>query len=174
MALRLRGLEVCTFGRQKPPFLNAGLLREIGACYHSTRDTSLTAATGDHGPFDLIFEATGTSPIVFEAMNVLGKNGVLVLSSVTGGGRSVEVPADRINLGFVLGNKVVVGTVNANRDHFEEGVRDLAHAELQWPGWLSKLLTHPVEGLDRYGEAMRLLTEGKDVIKVFVKVSEGP
>jgi threonine dehydrogenase-like Zn-dependent dehydrogenase len=98
----------------------------------------------------------------------------LVLSSVTGGSRSVEVPADRINLGFVLGNKVVVGTGNANRDHFEEGVRDLANAELQWPGWLPKLLTHPIEGLDRYREAMRLLTEGKDVIKVFVKVSEGP
>ena len=174
MALRLRGLEVCTFGLRKPPYLNSGLLREIGACYHSTRDTSLTDAAGDHGPFDLIFEATGYSPIVFEAMNVLGKNGVLVLSSVTGGGRSVEVPADRINLGFVLGNKVVVGTVNANRDHFEEGVRDLAHAELQWPGWLPKLLTHPVKGLDRYAEAMRLLTEGMDVIKVFVKVSERP
>jgi len=174
MALRLRGLEVCAFGLRKPPYLNAVLLREIGACYHSTRDTSLTDATGDHGPFDMIFEATGYSPIVFEAMNVLGKNGVLVLSSVTGGGRTVEVPADRINLGFVLGNKVVVGTVNANRDHFEEGVRDLAHAELQWPGWLAKLLTHPVEGLDRYGEAMRLLTEGTDVIKVSVKVSEGP
>jgi len=64
--------------------------------------------------------------------------------------------------------------VNANREHFEEGVRDLAHAELQWPGWLQKLLTHPVEGLDRYMEAMRLLTEGTDFIKVFVKVSERP
>ncbi len=64
--------------------------------------------------------------------------------------------------------------MNANRDHFEAGVRDLAHAELQWPGWLSKLLTHPVEGLVRYREAMRLLTEGTDVIKVFVKVSDGP
>lgn len=70
--------------------------------------------------------------------------------------------------------KVVVGTVNANRNHFEEGVRDLALAELQWPGWLPKLLTHPVKGLDRYMEAMRLLTEGTDVIKVFVRVSDGP
>jgi hypothetical protein len=58
---------------------------------------------------------------VFEAMQALGKNGVLVLSSVTGGDRRVEVPADRINLEFVLGNKVMVGTVNANREHFELG-----------------------------------------------------
>lgn len=174
MVLRLRGLEVCAFGLRKPPYLNANLLGEIGACYHSTRDSTLAGESGEHGPFDLIFEATGYSPIVFEAMNVLGKNGVLVLSSVTGGGRTVEVPADRINLGFVLGNKVVVGTVNANREHFEAGVRDLAHARLQWPGWLPMLLTHPVEGLGRYTEAMRLLKEGADVIKVFVKVSGEP
>ena len=31
----------------------------------------------------------------------------------------MDVPADRINLEFVLGNKVMVGTVNANREHFE-------------------------------------------------------
>ena len=56
-------------------------------------------------------------------MQALGKNGVLVLSSVTGGDQHVEVPADRINLEFVLGNKVMVGTVNANREYFETGVR---------------------------------------------------
>lgn len=171
MALRLRGLAVCAFGRQKPPYLNADLLREIGACYHSTRDTTLAEESGEHGPFDLIFEATGYSPLVFEAMNVLGKNGVLVLSSVTGGGRSVEVPADRINLGFVLGNKVVVGTVNAGREHFEAAVRDLSHCRLQWPGWLAALLTHPVEGLAGYAKAMKLLREGTGVVKVFVRVS---
>ena len=57
-----------------------------------------------YGPFDLIFEATGFSPIVFESMQALNKNGVLVLSSVTGGDRAVEVLADKINLQFVLGN----------------------------------------------------------------------
>jgi threonine dehydrogenase-like Zn-dependent dehydrogenase len=171
LALRLRGLTVCTFGRTKPPYRNSDLLGEIGGCYHSTKDVSITEDSREHGPFDIIFEATGFSPLAFEAMNILGKNGVLVLSSVTGGGRTVEVPADRINLGFVLGNKVVVGTVNANREYFETGVRDLAQAELTWPGWLPKLLTHPVEGLDRYGEMMNLLTGARDAIKVFVKVA---
>ena len=68
-----------------------------------------------YGPFDLIFEATGASSVVFESMQALGKNGVLVLSSVTGRDRKMEIPADRINLEFVLGNKVMVGTVNVNR-----------------------------------------------------------
>ena len=75
-------------------------------------------------------------------MQALGKNGVLVLSSVTGGDQHASrCPADRINLGFVLGNKVMVGTVNANREYFELGVRDMAQAEAQYPGWLGQLAT---------------------------------
>ena len=64
----------------------------------------------------------------------------------------IEVPADKINLEFVLGNKVMVGTVNANREYFEMGVKDLAQAEAEYPGWLSRLLTHPVKGLENYRE----------------------
>jgi hypothetical protein len=105
-------------------------------------------------------------------MEHLGKNGVLILSSVTGGGRNVQVPADMINLGFVLGNKVMVGTVNANREYFEAGVYDLSRAELEFPGWLSKLLTHPVEGLENYGDMMRMLTSEKQAIKVYVTVGQ--
>ncbi|HKB17328.1 MAG TPA: glucose 1-dehydrogenase [Planctomycetota bacterium] len=174
MALRVRGLEVTALGRRTGPYRNADLLRELGARYVSSTETPFPQVAREHGPFDLIFEATGSAAIVFEAMENLGKNGVLVLSSVTGGGRSVEVPADRINLGFVLGNKVMVGTVNANRDYFEAGVQDFSRAELQWPEWLGKLLTHPVDGLEKYREMMRLLTEEKSAIKVFVNVaSEG-
>ena len=115
------GSEVTSFGRTIPPYRNSELLSEIGVDYISTKKTSLGEASSRSGPFDLIFEATGFSPLVFEAMEHLGKNGVLVLSGVTGGGREVEVPADAINLGFVLGNKVMVGTVNANRTYFEAG-----------------------------------------------------
>jgi threonine dehydrogenase-like Zn-dependent dehydrogenase len=104
-------------------------------------------------------------------MLALAKNGVLVLSSVTGGDRKIEVPADRINLEFVLGNKVVVGTVNANREHFESGVRDMSQAALEYPGWLNRLLTHPVRGLQNYEELFMQLTNGKGTIKVFCEVA---
>ncbi len=174
MALRLRGLEVCTYGRTKPPYLNSDLIGQIGGCYHSTQDTTLITEAKEHGPFDMIFEATGFSPLVFEAMNILGKNGVLILSSVTGGGRKIDVPADMINLGFVLGNKVVVGTVNANREYFEMGVRDFSQAQLSWPGWLREFLTHPVTGLEGYQELMKTLTEAKGAIKVFCEVAPFP
>jgi hypothetical protein len=64
-----------------------------------------------------------------------------------------------------------LGTVNANRSYFEGGVRDMALAEARYPGWLGRLLTHRVRGLDNYEEMMRLLTEEKDAIKVFVEVA---
>src|SRR6266436_1820401 len=110
MVLRLKGLDVTTFALNQKPNLNAELIEAIGARFVSTKDKSIAEGSKENGPFDLIFEATGFSPVVFEAMQVLGKNGVLVLSSVTGGDRMIQVPADRINLEFVLGNKVMVGT----------------------------------------------------------------
>jgi hypothetical protein len=105
-------------------------------------------------------------------MQALGKNGVLVLSSVTGGDRMVTVPADRINLEFVLGNKVMVGTVNANREYFETGVKDLATCEAQYPGWLGRLLTHPVDGLENFAQLFDHLTMAKGAIKVFCRVAQ--
>ena len=172
LILRLRGLEVTTFGLDRKPFLNSDLIEALGARYESTRDVPLLDGAKKFGPFDIMFEATGFSPIVFDSMRALGKNGVLVLSSVTGGGRKVEVPADRINVEFVLGNKVMVGTVNANREYFEMGARDLAYAETLYPGWLRRLLTHPVKGLENYAELFEKLTTAKGAIKVFCEVSE--
>ncbi len=172
LVLRLRGLEVTVFSRDRKPNRNADLIEMTGAKYTSVQDTSILDGARQFGPFDLIFEATGFSPVVFDGMQALGKNGVLVLSSITGGDRKVEVPADRINLDFVLGNKVMVGTVNAARENFEEGVRDMAMAEAQYAGWLSRLLTHPVKGLENYEMLFQALLNGNGAIKVFCEVAD--
>jgi len=171
MALRLRGLDVTVFGKIPKPYLNSDLIEALGARYETTDDMPVLEGAKKYGPFDLIFEATGYSPIVFESMQALGKNGALILSSVTGGDRKVEVPADRINLEFVLGNKVMVGTVNANREYFEMGVRDMSQAEAEYPGWMNRLLTHPVKGLENYRELFDKLTNAKGAIKVFCEVA---
>src|SRR5215831_15799366 len=172
LVLRLRGLDVTTFALTPKPYLNSDLIEAIGARYVSTQETPIMDGAAKYGPFDLIFEATGYSPVVFESLRALGKNGVLVLSSVTGGDRKIEVAADKINLEFVLGNKVMVGTVNANREYFEMGVRDMAQAEAEYAGWLSRLLTHPVKGLENYTELFSQLTEAKGAIKVFCEVAD--
>ena len=69
----------------------------------------LREAAEAYGPFDVMFEATRFAPIVFEAMEHLRKNRVLILARMMGDGPNINVPADIINLGFVLGNKVMGG-----------------------------------------------------------------
>ena len=171
LALRLRGIEVAVYSRRVPPYRNSDLLEAIGATYVSSTNTPADKLAADHGPFDVIVEASGFSPLAFEAAGILGRNGVLVLASVTGGDRTTEIPSDRINQGFVLGNKVMVGTVNASRDDFVTGVEDMLRAEAFYPGWLGKLLTTPIAGLESYAEMLSHLRDDKDAIKVFVEVA---
>src|SRR5688572_1576484 len=171
LALRLRGLQVTAFGRTPRPYLNADLLERIGARYVSTLERRVADVAAESNGFDIIFEGTGSSAVVFDSMPALSKNGVLVLTSITGGDRTLEVPADRINLEFVLGNKVMVGSVNASRENFESGVRDMAQAEAEYPGWLARLLTDPVRGLDRYAELFERLQNPNGAIKIYCEVS---
>jgi threonine dehydrogenase-like Zn-dependent dehydrogenase len=172
LVLRLRGLEVFTLARKAKPCLKAEIAEGLQATYVSTRETPLEQLAEKVGKPDIIVEATGNSGVAFEAMNVLGLNGALVWTSITGGKELVEVPSDQLNLQWVLGNKMLIGSVNANRRHFEMGIADLALGEATYPGVIERLLTNPVEGLDNYAEMMRLLVEEADALKVFVNVAE--
>src|SRR6266550_2867689 len=71
MALRLRGLQVTTFGLNPKPYLNSDLIEAIGATYQPTKEMSILEGAKKYGPFDIIFEATGFSPVVFESMQAL-------------------------------------------------------------------------------------------------------
>ncbi|WP_146595897.1 glucose 1-dehydrogenase [Novipirellula galeiformis] len=171
LILKLRGLEVYTLARGETPNLKADIVSGLEASYVSTRQTSMGELVKVTGKPDLIVDATGSSQLAFESMQHLGHNGVVVWTGITGGDKTIEVPSDSINLQFVLGNKLLLGSVNANRNHFEMGIRDLALGEMMYPGVLEKILTNPVDGLDNYKEMMRLLVEDKDALKVFVNVA---
>jgi threonine dehydrogenase-like Zn-dependent dehydrogenase len=142
------------------------------ATYVATSQTSLEDLAAKVGKADLIIDATGSSSIAFNAMKALGHNGVLVWTSITGGKELTTVPSDKINIEWVLGNKLLLGSVNANREHFESGIRDLALGEVMFPGVLEKILTNPVAGLDQYQEMMRLLVEDTSALKVYVNVAD--
>src|SRR5256712_4380751 len=60
LALRLRGVEVTTFARQRRPYLNSDLVEGLRARYASAEgDGSFLDIAAKYGPFDLIFEASG-------------------------------------------------------------------------------------------------------------------
>lgn len=171
MMLRLRGLEVYTIATKPGPHRKQEIAEAYGATYVSTRQTSLHDLARKVGRPDLIFECTGNAEACFRAMEVLNLNGALVWTSITGGSHKIELDAAKINLEWVLGNKLLVSSVNGNRHHFELGIQALSHGEHAYPGVTERILTHPVNGLDNYGEMMRLLVEDKEALKVFVNIA---
>jgi threonine dehydrogenase-like Zn-dependent dehydrogenase len=172
LILKLRGLDVFTMARSARPALKAEIVEGLEATYVSLQETPVQECVRRVGKADLIIDATGSSQIAFESMRSLGHNGVLVWTSITGGNRQLELPSDKINIDWVLGNKLLLGSVNANREHFEAGIRDLALGEVMYPNVIERILTTPVDGLENYQEMMRLLVEEKSALKVFVKVAE--
>lgn len=168
MMLRLRGLEVCTIATRPGPHLKQEIAEAYGARYVS-RETTLDELQKQTGRPDLIFEATGNAQVCFDSMKHLGLNGALVWTSITGGSRNVTIDGARINLEWVLGNKLLVSSVNGNRSHFEQGLQALSHGEMTFPGVTQKILTHPIAGLGGFADMMRLL-EDKEALKVFVNI----
>jgi glucose 1-dehydrogenase len=161
--LRLRGLEVHVYAKTPVDSLQANVIKALGATYLSVDDHPLMGIKGDLGQIDFVLEGTGNSTVAFQAMAQVGTNGVLCLTGVSAGNRSIEIPADVINLEMVLGNRVTFGSVNANRRYFESGVQHFLQAEQRWPGIFERLLTRRVPfadfkaALDRRPEDIKTL-----------------
>jgi threonine dehydrogenase-like Zn-dependent dehydrogenase len=164
-------MEVFTLATRPGPHRKQEIAEAYGATYISTKQTSMHELAKKVGKPDLIFEATGNAEVAFRAMEVLAHNGALVWTSITGGKHEVSLDAAKINLEWVLGNKLLVSSVNGNRRHFELGIAALALGELTYPGVTERILTNPIAGLDNYKEMMRLLVEDKEALKVFVNVA---
>ena len=146
--LRARGLRVAVIGREEATDLRARLLERLGAEYISVANKALIDVPKETGNPDIVIEATGASRVVFDAMEILGRNGVLCLLSVTPGDAVNPEPIDRINHRLVLGNQVVFGSVNANPRHFKQGVKDFVTIDRIWPGVMNRLLTNQIPWQD--------------------------
>jgi threonine dehydrogenase-like Zn-dependent dehydrogenase len=152
-----RGLEVHVLD-QVTEGPKPALVGDLGATYH-------------HGPVDeacqevdVVVECTGAGELVFDVMDNLTPNGIVCLTGVSSGGRSIGVDASALNRELVLSNNVIVGSVNANRRHYQQAARALANADRDW---LHRLITRRVP-LDRFQEA---LERGPDDVKVIVDLS---
>src|SRR5882724_8878316 len=63
LVARLRGLELTVYSLPTKPNRNAELIEQLGGVYASSQETTLAEVSAERGPFDLIFDATGFSPI---------------------------------------------------------------------------------------------------------------
>ena len=157
MIARQRGMDttvidVVTDG-PKPELVEA-----LGATYHKGTIESVGDAP------DVVIECTGVDSLVFDAMEHLGPNGVLCLTGISSGGRSIGIDAGLLNKTMVLENETVVGSVNANRRHYEAGAAALAKAD---PGWLDRVISRRVP-LDDWQQA---LDRSPNDVKVVIELA---
>jgi threonine dehydrogenase-like Zn-dependent dehydrogenase len=146
--LRVRGLRTAVIGREDASDYRARIAESIGAEYVCVANRALPDVPKDVGYPELVIEATGAARVVFDAMQILGRNGVLCLLSVTGGETVQPEPIDRINQTIVLGNQVVFGSVNASPRHFAQGVKDFVAIDRRWPGVMNRFLTDRIPWTD--------------------------
>jgi glucose 1-dehydrogenase len=152
-----RGLEVHVIDQvdQGP---KPTLVADLGAHYH-------TGSIGGLGiELDAVIECTGVGQLVFDAMGHVAPGGVVCLTGVSSGGRTLGVDAGTLNRSMVLENETVVGSVNANRRHYEAGAAALARAD---HAWLSRLVSRRVP-LDQWSDALQ---RQPDDVKVVIEVA---
>ena len=122
-----RGLDVHVLDRNaagpKP-----ALVAALGATYHTDGAVELAAAA------DVIVECTGADQLVLDVMCNSAPGGIVCLTGVSSGGRTIPVDPGRLNRTLVLENDVVFGTVNANRRHWEAAAAALGQADVEWLG----------------------------------------
>lgn len=120
------------------------LVEALGATYHSVPlpETGLSP--------DVVIECTGVASVVIDAISCTGRDGVTCLTGVSPTGRSLRLDVGSLNRTAVLENDAIVGSVNANRRHYEAGARALARADA---GWLGRLVTRRLP-LDKYADGL--------------------
>lgn len=141
MALVNAGFATTVYSRGAAPNAKADVAAAIGARYVDAESTSIDELAASVGNIDLVYEAAGASQVAFEAMRVLGTNGIFAFTGVPGRRGPISVDTDLLMRNLVLKNQVVFGTVNASRDVFEAAIADLGFFARRWPDAVRSLVT---------------------------------
>jgi threonine dehydrogenase-like Zn-dependent dehydrogenase len=165
MALLVRGFETYVYSRSKAPNPKSELVESLGAKYISSLEVSAEELAKQVGNIDLVYEAVGSADVSFEVMQVLGVNGVFVFTGIPPEGEKVELLGSNLMRNLVLKNQAIVGTVNADKESFENAIADLVEFKRRWPKQLESIITGRFTP-DDYKELLQGKNKGiKNVIK---------
>ncbi|MGC8654398.1 MAG: glucose 1-dehydrogenase [Candidatus Kryptoniota bacterium] len=142
LALRLRGAEVFGLDIVDAESMRPQWLIQIGGKYVDGRKVSPEKVSEAIGAVDLILEATGVPALAFNLLDALAPDGLYVLTGIPGGDRPLQIPGAELIRQLVLNNQVMLGSVNASRDHYQMAVNDLFQAHLRWGNLADQLITH--------------------------------
>ena len=132
------------------------LVHDLGGRYL----TNTIEEVADLAP-DVIIECTGAPALIAGVMGRTAPSGIVCLLGL-GGHHELTFDFGQFNKTMVLNNGVVLGSVNANRRHYEMAATALANAD---PAWLDRLVSRRVP-LANWHEA---LDNRPDDIKVVIE-----
>ena len=113
MTLATAGFTTYVYSREVPPSPRIDLVNAIGATYVSSQAETFGDLAARIGNIDLVYEAVGHSHFALRALQVLGTNGIFVVTGVPGLQEFIESDPARLMRDMVLKNQVLLGTVNA-------------------------------------------------------------
>jgi len=158
MLARQRGLDTWVLdivtGGPKPQ-----LIADLGATYSTARASDLPVQP------DVVIECTGHGSVLADVLTSASPNATIALAGLSHHPYLRSGDLSAVNRKLVLGNQVIVGTVNAARRHYDQAAQALARAD---PGWLARLLTRQVP-MASWPEA---LAKEPDDIKVTVALDD--
>jgi len=141
MVLRLRGGDVYGMDIVDGDSSRPAWLTHIGGHYVDGRQVPADQVEKRVGSMDLVLDASGIPGLEFNILDALAQNGVYVLTGIPGGDHTLQIPGAALVRQLVLGNQVMIGSVNAARGHFQIGAGDLEQAHLLWGTHVDKLIT---------------------------------
>ena len=97
-------------------------------------------------------EATGDAQIMADCMGLLRRNGVACLLGIDSGLQSVHLDGRVLGVDSILQNRVLFGSVNAQRQDWLTAVEALDSARQRWPDALEAFVGLRAP-LDRFAEA---------------------
>jgi threonine dehydrogenase-like Zn-dependent dehydrogenase len=144
LLLRLQGVDVWTASLEP----SNDFVESVGAHYVATAETPLA----ELGGFDLVIEAAGNAQLMADALGLLRRSGVACLLGIDPRKQTVALDGPTLALDTILENRVLFGSVNAQRQDWLAGVAALDEARRRWPEALETFVGLRVP-LERFAEA---------------------
>jgi threonine dehydrogenase-like Zn-dependent dehydrogenase len=132
------------------------IVRELGATFHVGELADMAIIQPD-----ILMECTGVPGVVRDTLGRTAARGLVCLLGVSAPGHDFDLDIGGFNRTMVLDNDVIFGSVNANRQHYEDAVIALQRADQRW---LDSLITRHV-AVERWTDA---LAPQKGDIKVVI------
>jgi glucose 1-dehydrogenase len=142
--LRLEGVDVTTASLEPAN----EIAEAVGAQYVSTEGATLE----ELGRFDLVVEAAGNAQLMAQTLALLRRSGVACLLGIDPRKQQVTMDGPTLAVDTILENRVLFGSVNAQRQDWLAAVDALDEARRRWPDALESFVGLRAP-LDRFEDA---------------------